>query len=138
MLSVVPKEPPKRGDALTLPTLDQAELRRITDPWRRSQLADALVKQLAMLSSAALRIRSEAIRELIKQHRTSQARIARHLGMSRTRVGQLVTASCRDDVDHSHATNHTDELVRAGVGQLLAGPRRRRSARPDVDDGAGS
>lgn len=77
------------SDALLSP-ITHDELRKITDPWRRSELAEALVKQLETITAAVLQIRDGAVRELVSQHRTSQAKVARHLGVSKTRINQVI------------------------------------------------
>jgi len=79
-----------RTDALALP-IDHDELQQITDPWRRSQLADALAKHLGHVAAAVLQIRDGAVRELVSEHRTPQAHVARHLGVSKTRINQVIT-----------------------------------------------
>lgn len=76
----------------TFPALP-ATIRGIADPWRRSQLADDLAKQLRAAAKAVLKIRSEAIRELVVQHKTPHARVASHLQLSRARISQVVTSA---------------------------------------------
>jgi DNA-directed RNA polymerase specialized sigma subunit len=97
MLSVLPTSQREPSDPPALLTLDQAALLDVADPWRRSQLADELVKQLRALASVVLQIRSEAVRELVHQHGAPRSRVARHLGVSRARVSQLVSAPAASD-----------------------------------------
>lgn len=87
---------PPIGDAEDTPSLaplDVTALQDEKDPWRRSRLAEESAKHLRVLVEFALRIRQEAVRELVDEHGAHHTRVARHLGVSRARVGQLVTPS---------------------------------------------
>ncbi len=92
MLSLLPIAQREPG---TLPVLDldRVALLRITDPWRRSKLAHDLARHLEALTETALQIRGDAVRELVCKHRARPAWVARHLGVSRARVGQLLAAT---------------------------------------------
>jgi predicted XRE-type DNA-binding protein len=89
MLSVLPISPSAPSDPLALVTLDQAALLNVSDPWRRSQLADSLARHLRALANTVLQIRTEAVRELVHEHGAPRSHVARHLGVSRPLVSQL-------------------------------------------------
>lgn len=89
MLSVLPHERRKAGDPPAHLHLDEAALLSITDLWNRSKLADDLATHLVHLAAIAQRIRTQAVRELVRRG-AKQAEVARHLGKSPQRVNQLV------------------------------------------------
>lgn len=72
-------------------TDDLAELREATDPVDRAKRASQLVTDLQMTVTEASRIRREAIEELISNGR-NQTQVAQLLGMTRARVGQLLSS----------------------------------------------
>lgn len=70
---------------------DLGPLRQVPDPARRAQQASQLVSQYQVAVNELSRIRREAIEELIGAGR-SQTDIAQLLGMTRARVGQLLSS----------------------------------------------
>lgn len=93
MLSLLSLEPSGRVPTPNWALTAASRLESIADPWERSQMADTLATRLAALCTAVLAIRAAAVRELVIQHRVSQAEVARHLGISKARVHQLVAAT---------------------------------------------
>ena len=93
--------PSGAGETASLTTPDVTALQDVADPWHRSRLAEESAKQLRALVALALKIRRDAVRELVDQHGAHHTRVARHLGVSRARVTQLVTSSAapHDGVD---------------------------------------
>jgi predicted XRE-type DNA-binding protein len=85
--------PSGTGEPPSLTALDVTALQNVTDPWHRSRLAEESAKQLRALVALALEIRRDAVRELVDKHGAHHDRVARHLGVSRARVSQLVTDS---------------------------------------------
>jgi transcriptional regulator with PAS, ATPase and Fis domain len=83
------------GDAPSDP-INVTALQDVADPWRRSRLAEEVAKQLRTLTAIVLDIRREAVRELVDKHGAHHTRVARHLGVSRARVGQLVATASAD------------------------------------------
>lgn len=61
----------------------------VADPLERAAQAHALVTRLAQVSSEASRVRREAL-GVLEDQEVSRLEIAKHLGITRTRVGQLV------------------------------------------------
>lgn len=78
------------GNTPSVSPLDVTALQEVADPWRRSRLAEEVAKQLRTLTAFVLDIRREAVRELVDKHGAHHTHVARHLGVSRARVGQLV------------------------------------------------
>jgi hypothetical protein len=72
-------------------TTDPAEIREISDPVERAKKAISLYMRLDGMSKETSRIRREAIEQLLHSGR-SKTQIAQDLGVSRSRVQQLVTA----------------------------------------------
>lgn len=72
------------------PLFDEAVLLGIDDPWRRSGLAQDLLDQSKVLAGMALRIRDSAVRVLIQEEKAPCSRVALHLGVSISRISQLV------------------------------------------------
>lgn len=68
-----------------------AELRAAADPVERAQRASQLVTDLQATVAEASRIRREAMEELVFNGRT-QTQLAQLLGMTRARVGQLLSS----------------------------------------------
>lgn len=95
MLSLLPPPQREASDPPALITIDKAALLSVADPWHRSQLAAEQVKQLEAQMSALLRIRRDAVGELVNKHRTPLAAVAVHLGLTKTRIGQLAKAALR-------------------------------------------
>jgi hypothetical protein len=95
MLSVLP--PPQRepSDSPALPAVDVDALLNVTDPWLRSHLATEQAKHLESLWTLVLRIRRDAVGELVHRHHAKPSRVAAHLGLTRTRIGQLAQAALR-------------------------------------------
>lgn len=94
MLSLLPP-PHQASDSPASLAIDVAALLNITDPWLRSHLATKQAKQLESLWTLVLRIRRDAVGELVHQHRAKPSRVAAHLGLTRTRIGQLAQAALR-------------------------------------------
>lgn len=85
--------PSGTGEPPSLAPFDVTALQNVTDPWSRSRLAEESAKHLRALVAFALQVRREAVRELVDKHGAQHDRVARHLGVSRARVSQLVTDS---------------------------------------------
>jgi hypothetical protein len=99
MTIVVPVQTEVEGSApgaSTLPrAVDEAALLAVTDPWERARQATELAGHLQRLSNAVLRIRREAVCELVAGG-TPPAHVARYIGRTRARVSQLLESSRRD------------------------------------------
>lgn len=94
MLSVPPASSRREAGTPLVPlALDKTALLQVTDPWHRCRLADELAKNLRMLADMALQVRGDAVRELINKHGARPSRVATHLGVSKTRIGQLVAGT---------------------------------------------
>src|SRR5262245_13611224 len=82
------------GTASPLPptslTVDERALREITDPWQRAEQAAAPAGILKTLSKVVLGLRRQAVHELVQDHKQPKAKVARHIGVSTTRVCQMV------------------------------------------------
>lgn len=78
------------GNTPVLTSLDITALQDVKDPWRRSRLAEESAKQLRALVEFALQVRQDAVRELVDEHGVHHTRVARHLGVSRARIGQII------------------------------------------------
>ena len=76
---------------MTTASDDLAELRGTADPGERAKRASQLVADLQATVTEASRIRREAIEDLIASGR-NQTQIAQLLGMTRARVGQLLSS----------------------------------------------
>jgi protein involved in temperature-dependent protein secretion len=70
--------------------LDEAALRAVSDPWERARLATELAAQLQARSAEVFDVRRDAVRELVLRRGETRTRVARYLGMSPARIGQLV------------------------------------------------
>ncbi len=77
------------------PLFDEAILLGVTDPWRRSGMAQDLLEQAKILAAMAQRIRDGAVRVLIEEQNAPRTRVALHLGVSIGRISQLVTSKGR-------------------------------------------
>ncbi len=75
--------------------LDETALSAVADPWERARLADELAAQLQKRSMAVLAVRRGAVHELVVKLGAAPSRVARFLGLTPTRVGQLVTAAIK-------------------------------------------
>lgn len=73
------------------PAVSEVDLLAVTDLWERARLAGELAKQLQAGVAAALGVRREAVRALVLGGEP-QRHVARHLGMSPTRVNQIIGA----------------------------------------------
>ncbi len=71
---------------------DEVALRALSDPWERARLASELAAQLQARSARFFDLRRDAVGELVLHRGETRTRVARHLGMSPARVGQLVTS----------------------------------------------
>ena len=85
------------GDTATsaLANLDEATLRAVSDPWERARLATELAVHLQQRSAAALDVRRDAIHELVVKVGAARSCVARFLGVTPTRIGQLVGATAQ-------------------------------------------
>lgn len=68
---------------------DEVDLLAVADLWERARLAGELAKQLQASVATALGVRREAVRALVLGGEP-QSRVARHLGVSPTRVNQII------------------------------------------------
>jgi hypothetical protein len=89
MFSLLPT-PLDASDPPARLAINEKALLELNDPWDRARAAEDEAKRLMTLVSVILRVRSEAVLELIHRHKTPPSRVARHLGISKQRVGQLV------------------------------------------------
>ncbi|MEV0732412.1 hypothetical protein [Polymorphospora sp. NPDC050346] len=64
--------------------------------WERARFATILVDLLKRLSSVAAEVRRQAVEELVDGQRVPQARVARHIGVSTSRLSQIVKAGRRE------------------------------------------
>jgi len=60
------------------------------DVWERASRTANLVEILHQLYGAALTLRHQAVRELVERHSASKAHVARHIGVSPTRINQIL------------------------------------------------
>lgn len=82
------------GDSPSVPTHNPATaLLQLADPWERARQAEVLSRQLHQSRTAVLRVRRDAVRQLVRELRAPQAQVARHLGLTKARIGQLVTTA---------------------------------------------
>lgn len=72
---------------------DEAALRAVSDPWERARLAASLVAELQRRSAVALAVRREAVHELVVLAGAARSRVARWLGLTPSRIGQLLAAA---------------------------------------------
>ncbi|GIF08880.1 hypothetical protein [Actinoplanes siamensis] len=91
-MQIIPVQHPDGEAAHDVLTLDEAALRAVTDPWKRARLADELAAHLQQRFVAVLDVRRDAVHELVIQLGTARSRVARYLGLSATRIGQLLTS----------------------------------------------
>lgn len=75
--------------------LDETALSAVVDPWERARLAAELAAHLHQRSLAVLAVRRGAVHELVVKLGTAPSRVARFLGLTPTRVSQLVTAAVK-------------------------------------------
>jgi hypothetical protein len=98
-MRIVPGQRPEGEGAYDdMLTLDETTLRAVADPWERARLADALAAHLQQRSAAVLDVRRDAVRELVVKLGAARSRVARYLGLTPSRIGQLVgvtRADCR-------------------------------------------
>lgn len=90
-MSIVPIE---AGDTVghTTGVLDEVALAAVTDPWERARLAAELASHLRRRSATALKLRREAVRELVSKPGVTQCHVADYLGLTPTRINQLLAA----------------------------------------------
>lgn len=70
-------------------------LAAVTDPWDRALRANQVVAALQKLASIAISIRRAAVLELAAEHGATPRSLASHLGVSKTRVLQLLEGAAR-------------------------------------------
>lgn len=95
MLSLLPPSQRRASDPPGITSVDLASLLSIADPWRRCQLATEQAKHLETQITALLAVRRDAVGELVNQHRTPLSKVASHLGLTKSRIGQLAKAALR-------------------------------------------
>jgi hypothetical protein len=95
MLSLLPQQQREASDPPAFVPIDVTSLLRVTDPWRRSQLAAEQVRHLEPHVTALLQIRRDAVGELIHKHQTPLSKVASHLGLTTSRISQLAQAALR-------------------------------------------
>ncbi len=95
MLSLLPPPRHEATDSPAATSIDVAALLTITDPWRRSRLAAEQARCLETQMATLLRIRRDAVGELVNNHRTPLSKVASHLGLTKSRIGQLAKAALR-------------------------------------------
>jgi DNA-directed RNA polymerase sigma subunit (sigma70/sigma32) len=95
MLSLLPPQQREASDPPALVLTDKATLLNVADPWHRSQLAAEQLRHLESQINVVQRIRREAVGELVNKHRAPLAAVASHLGLTKTRIGQLAKAALR-------------------------------------------
>lgn len=96
-MQIVPGQQVEGARAQDVLALDEAALRAVTDPWERARLAAELAAQLQERSTVVLNVRRDAVRELVVKLEAAPSRVARHLGLTTTRIGQLVRATTRTE-----------------------------------------
>lgn len=89
-MQIVAGQPVDDGSATTMLALNEAALRAVSDPWERARLASELAAQLQARSAELFDVRRDAVSELVLRRGETRTRVARHLGMSPARVGQLL------------------------------------------------
>ena len=91
-MRIVPGQKDEDEAAITpeVLVLDEAALRAVTDPWERARLAAELATHLQQRATAVLDVRRDAVRELVVKWGAARSRVARYLGLTPTRIGQLV------------------------------------------------
>lgn len=95
MLSLLPPPQRKASDSPATVSVDVAALLTIADPWHRSRLAADQARCLEAQMATLLQIRREAVGELVNDHRTPLSKVASHLGLTKSRIGQLAKAALR-------------------------------------------
>lgn len=107
-MDATPEEVPGLADPITaeLVTIDA-----ITDPWERARRAHALVNHLQAQGAEASRRRLTALRALAAEG-TKHADLGRYLGLTGTRVGQLLSAGVRAE----RALLGTGDTITVAVG----------------------
>ncbi len=91
-MQIVPAQRAGDDSAPKLLALDEAALRAVSDPWERARLAAALLSDLHERAAVALEVRRDAVHELVVKRATSKSRVARFLGITPSRVGQLLAS----------------------------------------------
>ena len=84
----------RRGRSAVDPEIEA--VRELEDPLKQAQQASELLTRYQAAVNQLSRVRREAIEQLIAQGMT-KAQLADHLGMTRARVGQLLTAGPRSE-----------------------------------------
>lgn len=95
MLSLLPPSPRKASDTGPSASVNVAALLTIADPWHRSRLAADQARRLEAQMTTLLQIRRDAVGELVNDRRTPLAKVASHLGLTKSRIGQLAKAALR-------------------------------------------
>ena len=78
--------------------IDETVLVSSADPWERARQASLLLKLLQQLSTAVREVRKQAVHELVNKHRAPKSRVARHIGVTPTRIDQLVRPPATSEV----------------------------------------
>lgn len=90
MLSLLPPSTSAVTDPPMPSNADETiSLLGIADPWHRLQLAGERLRALEAQLTALRAIRLSAVDELVNKRRVSLSRVAAHIGLAKTRVGQL-------------------------------------------------
>ncbi|WP_433732572.1 hypothetical protein ACQP2Y_46765 (plasmid) [Actinoplanes sp. CA-051413] len=95
MLSFLPSPQPEASDPPSFASINVAALQTIADPWHRSRLAAEQARCLEAQMATLLQIRRDAVGELVNSHRTPLSKVASHLGLTKSRIGQLAKAALR-------------------------------------------
>lgn len=103
-MQIVPVQRLEGETTHDLLALDETALRAVTDPWERARLAAELAAHLQKRATAVLDVRRDAVRELVMKLGAARSRVARYLGLTPTRIGQLVGTSNRDCRQCKHDT----------------------------------
>jgi len=76
---------------------DPSEAAKIDDPRKRARVVHNLIDEYQEAVNELSRIRRETIEDLLQSHGMSQTQVADMLGMSRSRVSQLLSAGARPE-----------------------------------------
>lgn len=96
------------------------ELRAVPDALTRAKSAGELANRFQAAATEASRIRKEAIEELTTTGGMTQAQLAQHLGMTRSRIGQLLKTGPKVERAFFGAGS---KLIVAVGGKMEAKPR---------------
>jgi len=78
--------------------INETVLLTSADPWERARQASLLMKLLQQLSTAVGEVRKQAVHELVTKHRAPKSRVARHIGVTPTRIDQIVRPTVTNEV----------------------------------------